>query len=962
MRKVEHGRSKRALHLFGWIVLYFLFYSTAVSAPNYNVTLNSLTNHNTSAYPTYNEANFSANFGDTTWVNQNGTTMPVDPTKYDESLNAVTPAHVSKMDVHKLIPSRPDLRWFAHATPWFGSSSHINIGLNYDTTNYVASMVTDMKNRGFNGVIIDWYGRGSYEDNVALLIQSYLDSIPANNFNFIIMIDVGVSGGTSLTNLQAQIQYIQSQYFTDPNYEHEPLTTGSPILMFFDVRNTIGQANMNTLKADTGGQMVWVEQGTSYLSEAWEDECFEWTDEYDTGVNTNDPFNLTGVTNNYPTIKSSGKKAFGAMCSHFDGTLTKSVSWSLGKYLPSSNGLCEVERAAAINTAIPANMTRMQWATWSDWEEGTEVEAGIENTFSLTTQISGPNLISWNIVSGDERTIDHYEVYVSTNGVTAALLGSVASGVHQLNFFNAGLPPASYQLYVDAIGKPCIRDHMSPPLSYVTLTTPVIESDVQPLFQNAWQQDTVSLSVTAAGAKPLSYQWLLNGQVIAGATNSAYSFPALAGTNEYQLVVSNSYGTANSSVATVAGVPGTFLNPANYNRMNITFAGYTNSETLLDFPVMVRLGSNIPGFSYSQFASPNNGADLRFAAADGRELPYQIDTWNPSGESYVWVQVPSISSTNYITACWGNPADETTQPWTTNGTMWTTLNDTNEFVLVYHLGQSGFPFADSTLKYPANSGVAPASTAGIVGNGNAFTGTQFMDAGLVNLSKTFTVSAWVNIASTANSEQTIWCNKSGGWNVDGWDFYVDSYNTNDGIIYFDTADGQGGEVPPRTAVDAVSFGQWHLLTGTLDGVNGAAHVYVDGLDETINTSVDTAFQVTNYVRCGSLLTGTPGTGGSLCLDGTMDETRIEDSVRDPAWVWASWATVADSGFSIYGAVEPPAPILYGQQVNGQLILTWMNGVLQSAPAVTGPYSDVSGATSAYTVVPTLSQQYFRLRQ
>ena len=953
----------RALHLFGWIVLYFFFHSTAVCAPNFDVTLASLTNHNTSAYDAYNEANFPANFGTTTWVNQNGTTMPVDPTKYDESLNAVTPAHVSKMDVHKLIPLRPDLRWFAHATPWFGSSSHINIGLNYNTTNYVASMVTDMENRGFNGVIIDWYGEGTFEDDVTLKIQSYLDSLTNNKFTFIIMLDGGVSGGTGTNNLLAQIQYCQNHYFNDPNYEREPLTNGLPILMFFGVRADIGESAITQLKAMAGGQMVWVEQGTGYLSEPWEDGSFEWTDCFTSGVNPNDPFNLTAVTNDYPTIRNHGKTAFGAMCSHFDGTLTKSVSWSMGKYLPSSNGLCEVERAAAINAIIPPNMTRMQWATWSDWEEGTEVEAAMENEFSLTAKITSPNVLSWTIGSGDERTIDHYEIYVSTNGVTAALLGSVASGVHQLNFFTAGLPPGIYQLYVDAIGKPCIRDHMSPPVSYVTLTAPVIETDLQPLFHAAWQLDPISLNVTAGGDAPLSYQWFVNGQAIPGATNSAYAFPALTGTNNYQVMVTNSYGGADSSVATVVGVPGTFLNPASYYKMKITFAGYTNSETLLDFPVLVQFGANIPGFSYSQFASPTSGADLRFTAEDGRELPYQIDTWNPSGESFVWVQAPSIgSSTDYITACWGNPADRAIQPWTTNGTMWTTLNDTNEFVLVYHLGQTGFPFTDSALKYPADSGVAPGSTAGLIGNGNDFNGSQFLNGGLIDLPKTFTVSAWINIASTANSEQTIWCNKSGGWNVDGWDFYVDSYNTNDGIIYFDTSDGVGGDVPPRTAVHAVSFGQWHLLTGTMDGINGVAHVYVDGVDETINTSVDTAFQVTNYARCGSLLTGTPGTGGNLCFDGMMDETRIEDSVRDPAWVWASWATVADSAFLEYGTIEPPSPILYGQAVNGQLILAWTNGALQSAPAVTGPYSDVPAATSPYTVVPSLSQQYFRLRR
>jgi Concanavalin A-like lectin/glucanases superfamily/Domain of unknown function (DUF2341) len=964
MRKIEHRILERPLRLVQWMVIYLFLQGTAALALDFNVTLASLTNHNTSAYPAYNEANFSANFGTTTWVNQNGTTMPVDPTLWDESLNPVTPAHVSKMDVHTLIPSRPDLRWFAHATPWFGSSSHINIGLNYDTTSYVASMVTDMKNRGFNGVIIDWYGRGSYEDSVALLIQSYLDSVTTNNFNFIIMMDSGVAGGTSLTNLQAQIEYCQSQYFTDPNYEHEPLTNGTPILMFFNVRNTIGQGNMNALKAITGGRMVWVEQGTSYLSESWENECFEWTDEYDTGVNPNDPFNLTAVTNDYPAIHSSGKEAFGGMCSHFDGTLTKSVSWSLGKYLPSSNGLCEVERAAVINTAIPTNITRMQWATWSDWEEGTEVEAGMENLFSLTAQITPPNLLSWTIASGDERTIDHYEIYASADGVNAAFLGSAPSGVHQMDLSGAGLPGGSYQLYVDAVGKPCIRDHMSPPVSDdVTATVPVITTDVQPLFQKAWQSDPVSLTVTATGSLPLSYQWLANGQAIPEATNSSYSFPALAGTNQYQLVITNNYGSADSSIASVVGLPGTFLNAANYNRMKITFSGYTNTETLLDFPVLVELSANLPDFSYSQFASPVDGADLRFTGESGRELPYQIDTWNPPGESYIWVQAPAIgSSTDYITACWGNPADRAAQPWTTNGAVWTTLNDSNDFVLVYHLGQTGFPFADSTLKYPAVSGTAPPSITGLVGNGNAFDGSsQFLDAGLVNLPKAFTVSAWVNIASTANSEQTIWDNKSGGWNVDGFDFYVDSYNTNDGIIYFDTADGVGGQVPPRTTVHAVSFGQWHQLTGTMDGINGAAHVYVDGVDETINTSVDTAFQVTNYVRCGSLLTGTPGTSGNQYFDGSMDETRIEDSVRDPAWVWASWATVADSAFATYSAVEPPASVLYGAAVNGQLLLTWTNGILQSAPVVTGPYSDIPGATSPYTAIPSLSQQYFRLR-
>src|SRR6185437_3825895 len=100
----------------------------------------------------------------------------------------------------------------------------------------------------------------------------------------------------------------------------EPTNGGLPILMFFGVRSAMGQSGMAAVKAYTGGQMVWVEQGTGYLGESWEDECFEWTASFDNGVNTNDPFNLSGVTGDYGSIRNSGKKAFGAMGGRFNGT------------------------------------------------------------------------------------------------------------------------------------------------------------------------------------------------------------------------------------------------------------------------------------------------------------------------------------------------------------------------------------------------------------------------------------------------------------------------------------------------------------------------------------------------------------------------------------------------------------------------------------------------------------------
>ncbi len=114
-------------------------------------------------------------------------------------------------------------------------------------------------------------------------------------------------------------------------------------------------------------------------------------------------------------------------------------------------------------------MTRIQWATWSDWEEGTEIEAAVENDAVVTASVAG-SVVSWTITTGtgDESTLDHYEVYASTDGTSAVDMGGVPAGTHKLDLSSAACPlaPGSYQVYVDAVAKPTIRDHLSSPTTY----------------------------------------------------------------------------------------------------------------------------------------------------------------------------------------------------------------------------------------------------------------------------------------------------------------------------------------------------------------------------------------------------------------------------------------------------------------------------------------------------------------
>lgn len=79
-------------------------------------------------------------------------------------------------------------------------------------------------------------------------------------------------------------------------------------------------------------------------------------------------------------------------------------------------------------------------------------------------------------------------------------------------------------------------------------------------------------------------------------------------------------------------------------KCELTLSGYAGTETLTHFPLLIRLAANSPeGFQYGNVSGEGN--DLRFTDANGNILPYEVDTWNISGESSVWVRVPAVTGT-----------------------------------------------------------------------------------------------------------------------------------------------------------------------------------------------------------------------------------------------------------------------------------------------------------------------------
>jgi hypothetical protein len=414
---------------------------------------------------------------------------------------------------------------------------------------------------------------------------------------------------------------------------------------------------------------------------------------------------------------------------------------------------------------------------------------------------------------------------------------------------------------------------------------------------------------------------------LAPQTNYYYRFYATNSSGEAWAPVSSTFSTVVVDLTTFG------------SRMKISFAGYTRGEPLEKFPVLVNLGPSRPGFDYRQFASPT-GADLRFTDATGSQpLFHEIDEWNTNGTSTVWVQVPLLSSTNdFIWAYWGNPAAAASPaPSSTSGAVWSP-----GYQLVWHLKESGFPFKDSAQHHPALTGIVPASTSGFIGRGCSFDGTsQFLDAGIISLGDAFTLSAWVNIASSAANIQTLWANQKGGFGSAGFAFYVDTYPNTDQKMDFSSGDGSAGH-EATTAAGTVRFAQWHLLTASVNRTNGSVEFFLDGTDVQSGTAV-AGFANNAEVNFGRF------TNANFYFKGIMDEARIEYGTRSPNWVWANWMTVAaNNTFANYSPITRQAPVVALNTSGTTPVLSWpASGVgfaLYSATNLASP--------AAWSLVPS----------
>jgi hypothetical protein len=129
----------------------------------------------------------------------------------------------------------------------------------------------------------------------------------------------------------------------------------------------------------------------------------------------------------------------------------------------------------------------------------------------------------------------------------ASATGYLQGGMDDVGLWARGLTPQEiYGIYAAGQdGKALVEAG-----SYIP-TAPVIAS--QPHGATVYEQKNVTLSVAAAGALPLAFQWYKNGAALAGATSSTLVFAqaAVLDTGAYKVVITNSQGNVTSDQVNV---------------------------------------------------------------------------------------------------------------------------------------------------------------------------------------------------------------------------------------------------------------------------------------------------------------------------------------------------------------------------------------------------------------------------
>ena len=414
----------------------------------------------------------------TTLASETGNNTSAASTFQAQSNGNIAPGNVSKVATNTLLYNGSTTSVYAHFMPWFGGGNHMNVG--YDSTNpaQVKAQVSDMMSRGIAGVVIDWYGPSTSRENTTSLAMEQEAQSRNGAFHFAIMEDAGSIGSCANTSgcditgaLINDLQYIEQTYVTSPAY----LTwNGNPVIFYFGVE--VYNIDWTRVRANTASNLIFVLENDTGFTASYSNAAFSWVQP--SNATSSDPMSLNYMNDFYGTAQSHlGRLPVGAAYKGFNDRL---ASWGSNRLIQQQCGQTWLGTFNDANTwwSSSDQLAWFQLVTWNDYEEATEIETGIDNCFIVSSSVSGTTL-NWSI-GGNENTIDHYTVFISSDGQNLMSLGDFPAGTRDLNLGSFGFNSGTYWLYVKAVGKPSIVNHLSAAVGYTVSNGPTVVLNVTP--------------------------------------------------------------------------------------------------------------------------------------------------------------------------------------------------------------------------------------------------------------------------------------------------------------------------------------------------------------------------------------------------------------------------------------------------------------------------------------------------
>lgn len=343
----------------------------------------------------------------------------------------------------------------------------------------------------------------------------------------------------------------------------------------------------------------------------------------------------------------------------------------------------------------------------------------------------------------------------------------------------------------------------------------------------------------------------------------------------------------------------------------LTVSGYSGSSTLSGFPVLVRISPDtISGFSYDKLTDPDNGTDIRFLDTAGNVLPHEIDTWDKTGTSLVWVRLPSLAGKD-TSFCFQFGSDDAITPGSSRN-VWCDANG-GFYAGVWHMSETissnDAPTTASmdSAKYDPSLVMDAAPYGGrmfemtneqaVVGCGRV-NNVQWGDGGRnylltadyssMALGSSFTASGWFRLHDFDGAQRALLSTALNYYTLadTGWllwapnQWYFCFYKKNPGA---NTGNLYGGITIDKYFHCAV--------TVTPDDTNVIVRIYFNG--KQIDVDKTLAGPISDNSR--GLFIGAMA-GGGCNVSGAFDEIRLLSKPGSADWVKAEYETASVSNY------------------------------------------------------------------